>query len=216
MNIGHNCLTVEGSLQLAVELLKFGDRDWRLGRDIHALLQIDLEGERLQLPMDEDEFVLLLEKDERFKSLAHGFFALGDAEVDMDHLNRLIAMNDDYVLFAESCRTKAGQDLGWMEKHAKKQGITLEKVTPFGLEQRTLLIMQARKAYPRGAKVTFDDEDGHTNNGLPTKATGTVSDVMIMPNGRREIGICCRRYRGVEILTVCKREEDIIEVVRGE
>ena len=85
-------LTVEASLQLAVSLMRDGDREWRLGEDIHALIEMDLEGHSKRLPMDEKEFVALLEKDKRFKSIGHGFFALEGVKVDMKQFNRLIAM----------------------------------------------------------------------------------------------------------------------------
>jgi len=88
----NNCLTEEATLHLAVSLLKDGDREWRHARDIHGMIEMDLENLGLVLPVDVDRFETLLKNDQRFTALGHGFFSLEGVEVDMDYFNRLISM----------------------------------------------------------------------------------------------------------------------------
>ena len=92
INSESSCLTVEAALQLAVSLLKNGEREWRHARDIHSLLEMDLREQPIQLPVDAEEFEHLLEKDGRFVAVGHGFFSLEGVEIDMDYFNHLISM----------------------------------------------------------------------------------------------------------------------------
>lgn len=203
-------LTVEMTLQLAVKLLKDEDKEWWVARDIYAVLEMEQEKQAVpfQLPGTEEEFEALLEQDVRFVASGHGF-AL--------NRERLIAMNEDDWLSAESCRARARKHLDLFEQIVKTQERILEELTSLDLEQLTLMVMDARKTYPRGAKVTFDDDSGWTTNGVPTKATGTVTrDVMIFPDGRCKILLCCEFWKGIEILSVAVAESDIIDVVPRE
>jgi len=56
------------------------------------MIEMDIEEQPLQLPVDEEAFEKMLEEDERFVSLGHDFYSLKGVDVNREKFKKLIAM----------------------------------------------------------------------------------------------------------------------------